>query len=540
MTGGQAIVGTLTEHGVDTVFGLPGVQLDNTFDALYEARNKVRLIHTRHEQGAAYMALGYAQASGRVGVCITGPGPGLLNTGAALSTAAASNVPVLCLAGQIPSTQIGLGIGMTHEIRDQSAAMRGVVKWVGRADSAGEAPGVMREAFSQMLETRHQPAVFEMAPDIMGKAENVTLLPAEDYAIDPPLDEAALNEAAAILNAAGTPAIFVGSGVFGAEAELLRLAELLQAPVIMSRTGRGAISDHHPLAQTMIAGQELWPNVDAAIAIGTRFVAPSMAWGRMDEVKTIRLDIDAEQAQKPRAADVTVVARASAGLKALADRIAAMGRVRPSRLDEYAANRAAAQEKLSGLEPQYGFARAIRDALPEDGIVVTDVTQMATFLQNWMPVYHPRTLITPSYQGTLGYGFATALGAKVGCPDKKVVCVSGDGGFMYNVQELSTAMAHGIDLVTIVFNDNTFGNVKRFQKEHFGGRHIAVDLHNPDFVALAGTFGMKGVKAETPAALQAALEDAFAGSGPVLIEVPIGEVPNTWALVKRPPSAATS
>lgn len=540
MTGGQAIVGTLTQHGVDTVFGLPGVQLDNTFDALYEARNSIRLIHTRHEQGAAYMALGYAQASGKTGVCITGPGPGLLNMGAALSTAAASNVPVLCLAGQIPSTQIGLGIGMTHEIRDQSAAMRGVVKWVGRADSASEAPAVMREGFSQMLETRHQPVVFEMAPDIMGKAEEVTLLDAEDYAIDPPLDAAALDEAAAILNAADTPAIFVGSGVFGAEAELLRLAELLQAPVIMSRTGRGALSDHHPLAQTMIAGQELWPNVDAAIAIGTRFVAPLMAWGRMDEVKTVRLDIDAEQAGKPRAADVTVIARAAPGLRALADRIAAMGRARPSRLAEYAANRAAAQEKLSGLEPQYGFARAIRDALPEDGIVVTDVTQMATFLQNWMPVYHPRTLITPSYQGTLGYGFATALGAKVGCPDKKVVCVSGDGGFMYNVQELSTAVAHGIDLVTIVFNDNTFGNVKRFQKEHFGGRHIAVDLHNPDFVALAGTFGMKGVKAETPAALQKALEDAFAGSGPVLIEVPIGEVPNTWALVKRPPSAATS
>lgn len=540
MTGGQAIVGTLTQHGVDTVFGLPGVQLDNTFDALYEARNSIRLIHTRHEQGAAYMALGYAQASGKTGVCITGPGPGLLNMGAALSTAAASNVPVLCLAGQIPSTQIGLGIGMTHEIRDQSAAMRGVVKWVGRADSASEAPAVMREGFSQMLETRHQPVVFEMAPDIMGKAEEVTLLDAEDYAIDPPLDGAALDAAAAILNAADTPAIFVGSGVFGAEAELLRLAELLQAPVIMSRTGRGALSDHHPLAQTMIAGQELWPSVDAAIAIGTRFVAPLMAWGRMDEVKTVRLDIDAEQAQKPRAADVTVIARAATGLTALADRIAAMGRARPSRLAEYAANRAAAQEKLSGLEPQYGFASAIRNALPEDGIVVTDVTQMATFLQNWMPVYHPRTLITPSYQGTLGYGFATALGAKVGCPDKKVVCVSGDGGFMYNVQELSTAMAHGIDLVTIVFNDNTFGNVKRFQKEHFGGRHIAVDLHNPDFVALAGTFGMKGVKAETPAALQKALEDAFAGSGPVLIEVPIGEVPNTWALVKRPPSAATS
>lgn len=540
MTGGQAIVRTLTGHGIDTIFGLPGVQLDNTFDALYEARNTIRTIHTRHEQGAAYMALGYAQSSGKVGACIVGPGPGLLNTGAALATAAASNAPVLCIGGQLPSGQIGGGVGMTHEIRDQSAAMRGVAKWVGRAESAAEAPGVMRDAFRQMLETRHQPVVFEMAPDIMGRAEDVELLDPEDYdASAQPADDA-LDQAAVLLGQAEKPAIFVGSGVFGAETELRRLSELLEAPVIMSRTGRGALGDSDYHAQGMIAGQEIWPTVDAALIVGTRFTTPALAWGRADDVKTIRIDIDDVQATKPRAADITIVSSARNGLDALVTRIESNYRARPSREAELRAIKADAQAKLETLEPQYGFAKVIREEVPDDGFVVTDVTQMATFLQNWMPVHHPRTLITPGYQATLGYAFPTALGAQVAHPDRKVVCISGDGGFMFNVQELSTAVAHRIDVVTIVFADKAFGNVKRFQKESYGERYIAVDLHNPDFVALAHSFGMTGIRAETPDALRAAMREAFAAPGPALIEVPVGEMPSIWKLIQRPSSSGPS
>lgn len=537
MTGGQAIVRTLTGHGVDVIFGLPGVQLDNTFDALYEARNTIRTIHTRHEQGAAYMALGYAQVSGKVGACIVGPGPGLLNAGAALCTAAASNVPVLCVTGQLPSSQIGGGVGMTHEIRDQSAAMRGVVKWVGRAESAADAPAVLQEGFRQMLETRHQPVVFEMAPDIMGREEDVTLLAPEDYATTFTPDEAALTEAAALLAEADAPAIFVGSGVFGAEAELRRLSELLEAPVVMSRTGRGALSDNDYRAQGMIGGQSIWPGADVVLVVGTRFTTPMLAWGREGEVKIIRIDIDAEQITKPRESDVTIVSDAQTGLRALADRIAPNNRTRDSRETELNTIKQKARAGLETLDPQYGFARVIRDEMPEDGVVVTDVTQMATFLQNWMPVYEPRTLITPGYQATLGYAFPTALGAKVALPDRKVVCISGDGGFMFNVQELSTAVAHGIDVVTIVFSDNAYGNVKRFQKENYGGRHISVDLHNPDFAKLAQNFGMTGIRAETPDALRAALREAFAAPGPALIEVPVGEMPSIWKLIQRPSSA---
>ena len=193
-------------------------------------------------------------------------------------------------------------------------------------------------------------------------------------------------------------------------------------------------------------------------------------------------------------------------------------------------------DKLGGLEPQQSFSRVIREEMPDDGIIVTDVTQMATFTQYGMPVYQPRTIITPGYQATLGYAYPTALGAKVGNPDRKVMSISGDGGFMFNVQELSTAVAHNIAVVAIVFNDGAFGNVKRIQKDSYGGRHIAVDLHNPDFAALAGSFGMLGLRVENPEELRAALREAFAAGGPALIEVTVGEMPNIWKLIRRPPS----
>jgi len=537
MTGGQAIIQTLINHDVTTIFGLPGVQLDNTFDALFEARNKLRTIHTRHEQGAAYMALGYAQASGKVGACIVGPGPGLLNASAALCTAYGSNVPVICIAGQIPSHQIGVGLGATHEIIDQTNAMRGVVKWVGRADTPADAPSVLHEAFSQMLGGRKQPVVFEMAPDIMGTRSDVSLLDAENYEIEADVEEDILEAAAKMLGEADKPMILVGSGIFGAETELKNLAEMLEAPVIMSRTGRGALTDRHYLAQTMITGQKLWEEADVALVVGTRFSSPGLAWGREKEVKLIRIDPDKNQAKLPRVADITMVTTAKKALPLLESRVGHYNRVRENRTTELNAAKKDTLTKLESFEPQYGFGKVLREALPEDGILVTDVTQMATFMQNWCPIYHPRTLITPGYQATLGYGYPTALGAKVALPDKKVVCICGDGGFMFNVQELSSAVAHGIDVVCVVFADNAYGNVKRFQKEGYGGRHIGVDLHNPDFAKMAETYGMEGLYAKGPDALRSALDESMNSSGPTLIEVPIGEVPNTWSLVKRPSSA---
>ena len=533
MTGAEAIVATLKTHGVDTVFGLPGVQLDNLFDALHGARQSVRTLHARHEQGAAYMALGYAQSTGKVGVCTVVPGPGLLNAAAALCTASGSNVPVMCIAGQIPSRQIGRGLGIPHEILNQEQAIGGVVPWVGRAEAPEAAPAVLADGWRAMLAGRHQPAVFEMAPDIMGKSAEVTLPEPDTYA-ERTAPGAAIAEAAAILSAAAYPAIFVGSGVFGAEAALQAVAERLQAPVVMSRTARGALSDRHELALGMLGGQAIWDEVDVALVVGTRFLAPALSWGREKEVRIIRIDIDPLQMAKPRAAELSLVGHARPTLTALADALA--GPDRPSRKPALDVVRRSVADKLAVLEPQQSFARVIREEMPDDGIIVTDVTQMATFTQYGMPAYLPRTIITPGYQGTLGYAYPAALGAKIGNPDRRVLSISGDGGFMFNVQELSTAVAHNIAVVAIVFADGAFGNVKRIQKDGYGGRHIAVDLHNPDFAALAGCFGMLGLRAETPEQLRAVLRQAFAAGGPALIEVPVGELPNNWKLIRRPPS----
>lgn len=536
MTGGQAIVESLIDHGVDTVFGIPGIQLDNLFDAFHAKRNRLRVLHTRHEQGAAYMAMGYAQSSGRPGVFAVVPGPGLLNSLAALATAASANLPVLGLTGQIPSDQIGRGYGMVHELKDQMAVVGGVIDWVERANHPSEVPALMRDAFRAMRSGRGSPAVLEMAPDQLGLAAPVeTMAPAEpDEAPDP--DPEQLRAAAERIAAAARPAIFVGSGAFGAEAQLQRLAERLGAPVIISFGGRGVLSDEHPLAFDMLSGQEIWPEIDLALVVGTRFIAPALSWGREDEVEVVRIEIDPVQMRTPRPPSLGLVTSAAKGLEALLAALDGAPAGRPGFLARCDSIRDGFAAKLEGFAPLPELTRAVRRALPRDGILVTDVTQFAYFARYAFPIYGPRSFLIPGYQATLGWAYPAALGAKLSNPERKVVVVCGDGGLMFTVQELATAVQHGIAVVAIVFDNRAYGNVKTIQAQSYGGRHIAVDLTNPDFVALAQSFGMAAERAETADQLEQALTRLLAADRPALIEVPMGEVPSIWDLIRRPPS----
>ena len=525
LTGGQALVQSLKRHGVDTIFALPGVQLDNTFDALYDERDSIRIVHTRHEQATSYMADGYARTTGKVGVCLVVPGPGLLNAMAGLSTAYACSSPVLCISGQIQSDLSGVGRGMLHEIPEQLTAVRSVTKWAARIDRPEDAPSLVAEAWKQMHTGRPRPTELEMSPDIMGLKAEVTLLQPASYA-PAAGDPDAIEQAAKALAKAHKPVIFVGGGVMHASEELLQLAEALQAPVVSSSNGRGAISSRHYLAQNMVAGRQLWKDADVVLAVGTRFVQPVTQWGLDDELTIIQMDVDPEEVGRNLKPSIGIVADAKLGLSQLAERVARHNGHRASREEELTGLKKQIEDLLFEIQPQGSFAEAIRSELPDDGIVVNESTQVGYWSSMGFPVYHPRSFLTSGYQGTLGYGFATALGAQVGNPDTRVISINGDGGFMYNVQELSTAVLHKIPLTTIVFNDNAFGNVKRIQQESYSGRTIASDLFNPDFVKLADSFGMLGLRASSPEELRGAIAESFKQDGPSLIEVPVGPMPN--------------
>ena len=532
VAGGTAVVEALLQQGVDTVFGIPGVQLDPLFAALHDARNRIRVVHTRHEQGAGYMALGYAMATGRPATAIVVPGPGVLNASSALATAYAQNAPVFCLAGQVPSHHIGRGTGQLHEIPDQLGILRSLTRWAGRIESPGQASSVVAEAFGHLSAGRKGPVAVEVPMDVLRQtaktSHHAPERPPEAQLPDPRQTEAA----ARILGAAKKPLIFAGGGAIETGEKLSALAEALQAPIVFSRNGLGIIDSRHPLVVPPPLGHRLWKTADVVFGIGTRLAPMLPHWGLDDELQIIRLDIDPEEIGRIAPPAVSMECDAMCGLTALLDLLPGHNRHRADRTEELTAMKAEIQVEFDKLEPQMSIVRALRRGLPDDGIFVEDLTQVGYVARFTLPVYFPRTYLNPGYQGTLGYAVPTALGAKVGHPDKKVLAISGDGGFMFNVQELATAVQHGIDIVVVVFNDGAYGNVKRFQHMYFEGKEIAVNLENPDFMKLADSFGLEGRRVDNPDELERAITRGFETAGSTLIEYPIGEVPDPWHLIQ--------
>lgn len=533
MTGGQALVKSLLVNGIHTIFALPGVQLDGAFDALYDAQKAgdIRIIHTRHEQGAAYMADGFARVTGEAGICMVVPGPGLLNASAALSTAYACNQPVLCITGQIQSNRIEKGYGQLHEIPNQLEMIRSVTKHAERAMSPQEIPGVLNRAISEMWSGRIRPVEIEIPPDVLFAEGEIDLSGTSTGRVRGEADPDQIESAAKLLGNAEKPVIFVGGGIHVSEAwdELREVAEILQAPVIATQNGKGALSDHHYLSQSQFAGKSLLAEADVVFAVGTRFAeATTFPWGIKAGTPFVQMDVDADMVGKAFPATVGVVADAKVGLAALANAIPAHNRSRESREQEMLAHKAEAQAAAAGVMPQAAFAGAIRNALPEDGIFVGEMTQIGYYSNMTFPVYQPRTYLTPGYQGTLGWGFPTSLGVKVGAPDKVVMSINGDGGFGFCLNELATQAYHGIASITLVFNDSAYGNVRRIQTEEFKGRTIASDLKNPDYVKLAESFGVTGRRTDSAEGLATHLDEAMKANEPTLIEIKVDAMPHPW------------
>ncbi|HKX04258.1 MAG TPA: thiamine pyrophosphate-dependent enzyme [Methylomirabilota bacterium] len=523
MTGGEALVRSLYAEGVRVVFGLPGVQLYGVMAALRD-ESRIRFVNTRHEQATSFMADGYARAGGTIGTGLVVPGPGLLNAMSGLSTAYSASSPVLMLSGQIPRDSIGRDIGLLHEVNDQLECIRPVTKWRRRVLQVAEVPAAVREAFVQLRSGRPRPVEIEMPPETMEDEGLVELLPPVETTRQVAA-ERDLDRAAELLLASRGPLIYAGGGVHlsGAHDALAQVAEHLQAGVAQSAEGKGAVSDHN----TLSLGAAFWRDsalrahiheADVVLAVGSRLAGVSFKPG----TRIIQLDADEQEIGRSHKDTLGLVGDARATLEALLERLRAASAPRRSRKAEHEALRAKMAAENT-MEPNASIIKSLRAGAPENTILVAGMTQIGYYSRPFWPVYEPRTYLSSSYSGNLGYAYPVALGAKVARPDRPVVSISGDGGFLFNAQELSTAARHRINVVAVVFNDSSYGNVARDLDESWGGQYGA-ELQNPDFMKLADAYGVVGMRAKEPTEVGRLVREAIDKDRPVLVEVPVGRM----------------
>ncbi len=539
MSGAQALVRSLARHGVEVVFGLPGVQIMDAFDALYDEPG-IRMVLTRHEQATTYMADGYARTTGKPGVALVVPGPGALNATAGLGTAYATSSPVLLVSGQIESYNLGQNRGALHEIGEQLDVFKHLTKWCARSETVNEIPGMVQNAFREMYSGRPRPVEIEIPWDVLPMTDD-TDLPEPEGPVRQQPDPALIREAAQLLAGASRPLIWAGGGTRDAavSSQLLDLAEALNAPVITTPEGKGAIPENSPLSLGSFyyahgPGHIALPQADVILAVGSRMMfTPNVPWGIQPHQKVVQIDADPEELGRNIPASVGIAADAGLGVQALLAELG--GRTRDSQWTgtEITAIRQLADREIREMAPlQVEIIETIRQELDDDAIMVAGTTDIGYWSHLAYPVLAPRSYLTSSYFATLGYAFPTALGAKVGNPGRQVVATTGDGGFGYASSELATAVQEGINVVTLVFNNEMLGASHHDQQQRFGGRVIGTRLHNPDFAQLAEAYGAEGVRLDSHEGLGHALRDALRASRPVVIEVPI---PNLAPPFQIPP-----
>ncbi|MEP7115052.1 MAG: thiamine pyrophosphate-dependent enzyme [Ilumatobacteraceae bacterium] len=526
----QHILDGMKATGIRQLFCLPGVQNDPFFDAVVDARNWLEVIVTRHEQGCAYMAMGAAQATGLPTAMCVVPGPGLLNASAGLSSACGGGARVLAVVGQIHSPLLGRGFRVLHELDDQPAVLRQVTKHAAIVRDEDSAAQQIQEAFDQLVSGTPRPVAIEVPADMWAKpAPGAVGAGARTM---PAIDLDAVDAAAARLRAAVNPLIWVGTGAQDAAPAVRQLAELLQSPVSTRRMGHGVMDETDELFAPLGLAHRMWADVDLVVGIGSRIEFPMLQWGTAG-LDLIQINTDIDELDRHGIEALGIHGDAAEVVPLLIERLGDLQRF--DRRAELGAQRTAFYNDIAHLEPQLSYLEAIRDALPDDAIIVEDSTQM-TFVAHFAYQFrHPRTFLSTGFAGTLGSGVAVCIGAKAGAPDRTVVAIVGDGGFLFTATELASAVQHRIASIIVVFNDNAYGNVRRIQQERFGiERTIASTLVNPDIVAFAESFGCLGLRANNPHELGDALRTAMGHDGPVVIEVPVGEVPSPWPFIVMP------
>jgi len=530
MDGAKALATSLAREGVEVVFGLPGQQVLHALDAINQNKD-IRWITVRHEQSAGYMAFGYAYSTGKIGVALVVGGPGALDATAAIGTAYATSTPVLLITGQIESYNIGMHRGAIHELDGQLDVFRPITKWCGRVMKAEEIPGAVRTAMKQMSTGQKLPVELEIPWDLWETKAEIELPDIEQYTPDIPNSEE-IKKAAEILNGAKRPLIVCGCGVTSSNAsmEVVKLAEELNAPVIVTNEGKGTISNDHYLS---IGGHNMWSNpallqADVILVIGSHLRTSGVSkWKVSEEQKIIQIDIDASQIGSNQKADIGITADARIATALLLKELSGTNASEWQNEELEKIRQDIRKEMEEKVPVETSIINAIHNALGDDDIIVQGISYLGYWCQMAYPSNKPRTHITTSYFVNLGYAFPTALGAKIGNPDKNVVAVCGDGGFLYADAELATAVQEKINVIALVFNDGAYGSVTRMQRKSYGDRLNGTILHNPDFAKLAESFGAVGMKLSHYDELGDAMSKALAADSPVVIEIPVHEM-LTW------------
>jgi thiamine pyrophosphate-dependent acetolactate synthase large subunit-like protein len=527
LRGGQAVARAIQAEGIDTVFGIVGTHNSLIFDGLTDLPD-LRIVTTRHEGGAGFMADGFARATGRPAACIVVPGPGLTNLMTALGQSYLDSVPVLAIAGQNPVPTLGRRLEEFHELHNSLQVAGAVTASARMLTSPSEAPAMIRDAVRLMRSAHPRPTFVEVPLDVAAAEEEVEMLPpVEDYP-RPSGSSEAIARAVELLDKARKPLILVGGGAIAAEASaaLLAVATRLAAPIIMTGHGRGAVPDDHPCSLGDGWGRltyfdDLFAEADATLIVGASLdsVTDALRGEKLPD-PVVQIDIDHAAIGRHRAVSVGITGDARLVLERLSDALGGPDSAAPW-CDVKAVRAKKRAELVEKAGPVLDLLDAVRAVLPRDVIVADDLCLPGYWALVALDIYEPRTFMHPGMFGTLGYALPAAIGASIGRPDRKAIALCGDGGFLYTSQELATAVQEQVDVVAIVFNDNAYGALKLFQDRQHGGRRIGVELKNPDFAKLAQAYGAHGVKLRASADLGPALADALSKRGPSVIECPL-------------------
>jgi len=525
-TGGEWIVDALRSEGVRHVFGIPGVHNLAIYDALIR-QSEITHVLARHEAGAAFMADGYARASGAPGVVVVTTGPGATNALTPLVESYAGSMPVLVIMSDVASPLVGRDIGALHEVVNQIECFKPVTRWAEAVTDATTIPAAVHGAFDLLRTGRPGPIAISVPNDFL-----TARFDAEPrgggHGRRPPCHVDPIQEAARLLAAAGRPLLIAGGGVIAAEAEteLTRLARRLGAPVITTVMGRGAISERDPLWHGVLpnsrATEAVIKTADVILAVGCRFAHRSTQGLLLNlsfepSQTLIHLDLDPTVIGRLFKPQLPIVGDARDGLTRLLESLGP-GAARTGWDHRWREGlRPAASARYTPEVAQ--LIETLRAALPDDAIVVNDQTGINYWMEWRFPVLRPRTFLYPVGSATLGYGVPAAIGAKIARPDRAVIAVVGDGGFMYSVNELATAVKYRLPVVFLVMNDDRYGAIKWLQQTIFEGRWGEADLTNPDFPALARAFGARGERVDGVDALGGALKTALAADGPTVLEL---------------------